>query len=1160
MAEQTFPQLSFAINNGSTANTIYITTDATQNQLTFQIMTNTAATGFSPAAEVVPMSQAGGEQGSLLYLDLSNLNLSADEFSALSFSAAGWEFESFPSSQTVGMTPTSAVTLNADPGDAINVSIAGLALANPPSGSSVQLTVTYYHVTNVTSGNLGIPANFKVLLQLPPDTHDADLHQAIAVAVTQPYIVTSIADFADVANSLSLVFSPGPNPTTVKATEETAFTLTFVYAGQNPGYGALTTTANALQMSVISGTLGQNWTITPGKDQQNPSWLLQPPAGQPIIGSGVQSTVQFLIQNIETTFQPGPTVLFLSYTGVPGYQDGSYAILLEKVPHVDIQSFTVTPNPVTLTDGKAQVTLNWEAYNAGTLTLMPLYQDVTGKSSFVATITDTTTFTLQADGLQLANAGNVAFKNAEAVVYPVINSFEAAPTAIYYKDFPRDVGLIWNVNTNQRVELLSSLGTSDPNQYKGVDSVTKTLTAPQMITLVPEGQESNLLLRRSLVINAFQAKPQSQSLSAAASYVAVAPNAGFVAAVNTSANQVSFLDSIGYQAIGSAVPVGKSPQGLAFSPDGSLLYVANAGDGTVSVIEATATGSTPPYSFATVATPQVGGAPQQVAVSPDGKYIYVTVDNGTQAGSLVVLQNQGDNQFSQLTSITAGINPRGVAVSPSGAQIFVANQGDNTIGVIGLSGGVHAPVNTITNVQSQPNGLAVTADGNTLLVACSGSNTVFAISTKYAGTSPRTALTVGKTPRQIAMAPGGAYAFVTNQGDGTVSLIGIYGSAQSCKVLESAIATGSSPLGIAVSPEGGLAVVANSTGSTLTVLTLATYQEQTQPAPVGALPTNVAVSPDGSQVVAWHNATIAMQQKPSTGLYVYDRSSGTVTAQMQGTQVVDCVFAPIAKFNTAYVLQLGSSQINVINTATFQPQTPIAIPSKDGTGSRSPVDIAMSADGTLLFAVVADGNRQYSLVVYEASISDAYYKPISDVTLFTASASATYILLGIVPDGSVAFVVDSVDGELWKVSLTNSSYQVISTPAKLGNVPGAIAVMPDGSKVFVLNKGGFYNSFSVVDSATMEVQNVFLPENITAVSLNDITITPDGTRLLASDGISAGIRVIDTATFRFIQTISWTSNIRDPYGIAVLPDGSQIFTANVNSGNVGIIQQVQPGN
>jgi DNA-binding beta-propeller fold protein YncE len=50
--------------------------------------------------------------------------------------------------------------------------------------------------------------------------------------------------------------------------------------------------------------------------------------------------------------------------------------------------------------------------------------------------------------------------------------------------------------------------------------------------------------------------------------------------------------------------------------------------------------------------------------------------------------------------------------------------------------------------------------------------------------------------------------------------------------------------------------------------------------------------------------------------------------------------------------------------------------------------------------------------------------------------------------------------------------------------------------------------------------------------------------------------VIDAVSLRFIQTISWDSKVSGPLGIAVLPDGSQIFTANLNSNNIGIIRQV----
>jgi len=1163
---QAFPQLSFQINNQDAANTIYITTDPTVNKLTFAISTNTNGTLFTPG-QLVPKSQAGTATGSLLYLDLTALNMSSQEFAALTFSAQGWTFQGFTDSgQVVCMTPTSNVTLNSGAGNAIDVSIGNLTLSNPPSSESVQLVTTAYRVQNITLGNLGIPTNFKVLLQVPPDKKDRDLHDSLQLNVPQIFVVNSIPSYTPVANSLSFTLSPGSTKRKIVAGDDTEFVVTFVYADAVPGYGALATPQQAVQFAVTAGINAQSWSITPGTNLQNPSWLLKPPSGKPIIGSGAQSTVEFLIGNIVTNFQPGPTLMLVSYSGVPGYQDGSYAVLLQKTPHVDIQSLTVTPNPTHLVNGQAQVTLNWTVYNGGTLTLMPLYQDVTGKTSFTATIRDTTVFTLEAQGLQLANAGNIAFKNVQAKVLPVINSFDADPSAIYKGDFSRNVYLSWNVNTNENVVISSSVSgpgvvSGDSNQYPPIGSVTKSISRPQMLTLSPVNDQSNLMLRRNIVLSAFDVQPTTMNTSFGASYVLAAPNAGFVAATNTAQNQIAILDTLGYQTMGSTVATGKAPLGMAFSSDGSTIFVANSGDGTVSIVNVTATGAMPPYSIASGGTLTAGGSPQQVALSPDGMYLYVSVDNGTEtAGSLVVFKKNGTT-FKQFTSITIGKSPRGVAVAPSGAQIFVANFTDNTVSVIGVSNsGGHSLVNTIANLQSGPVGLAVTPDGGTLLVACSGSNTVFGINTEFPGVSPRTSYTVGSSPRQIVVAPGGAYAYVANYGDGTLSLLSYDVNPQNCKVLKSGIPAGTNPSSLTLPSKGGVVTVANNGQNSLTVVTLAEYQGQPQSPSVVAQPTSVATSPDGGQVWVWHNSLLNIRGSgASTGFSVYETQSGTVTQQMAGTQVIDCVIAPVAGVNRAFLTQVNLNAISVLDTNTYQPTHTLTIQPRPSALNRYPTSLGISGDGSRVCAVVSDGQGAYSLVVYETDFATDTYTLVADLQMFTTSPQPTFVLLAVGPDGSSVFVVDSISGKLWKVQEDGTgAYAVVQTPVMVGSIPSAITILPDGSKVFVFNKGGLTNSISIVDAQNLGVQTVFLPEIVTSISINDIVASPDGTKIFATDGVAAGIRVLDARSLRFVQTISWTANVQFPFGIAVLPDGSRIFTANVNSNNLGIIQQVQP--
>ena len=66
---------------------------------------------------------------------------------------------------------------------------------------------------------------------------------------------------------------------------------------------------------------------------------------------------------------------------------------------------------------------------------------------------------------------------------------------------------------------------------------------------------------------------------------------------------------------GTPIKVGSGPDVLAISPDGRILYVANAVSNTVTPV---VTGSNTP------GTPiKVGSGPDALAISPDGRILYV---------------------------------------------------------------------------------------------------------------------------------------------------------------------------------------------------------------------------------------------------------------------------------------------------------------------------------------------------------------------------------------------------------------------------------------------------------------------------------------------------------------------------------------------------------
>jgi DNA-binding beta-propeller fold protein YncE len=1162
MENADYGQLSFQINNKNTngsvvENTIYTTEDADKNDLTLVIRA-TVNTTFTQG-DIVSMEKAPDGAGSLLYLDLKKLDLKDDEFNNLVFECKGWVFGAPDKDEPIKcMTPDSEdIDLNV--GEAINISIKGMAFSQPPSQDDVDLIVTYFHVKDIAKKTSRRYTLFSVRLQNPPEGN-IDLQEYLKVEVDQNYILSNNKEGCEpLTNKISLIFSPRKKEAReIIAGDSTAFKVKFTYADGSPGYGALTTIKAAGGFDIKNGVSDSKWEINKVEQAEKLFWVLKPTKGEPILGKGTGSTVEIIIDKIYTEFQPGPTLMLVSYSGLDGYQDGAYWIRLDKIPHVSIEKFSIEPNPARFgkseggSDPTAEVTISWKVWDAGSVELKPFDERFTdNEGKIIKKLDGTTPLMLRAYGLGPDNR-NVADKNETAKVMPVINSLLAKPSAVYCKDFSRDIKLSWNVDNLKGIKLHSSVTGDDSKTYDHIGNIKTEIYEPQMFTLMPRGDEANLLLRRRIVISAFDILPNNIEMGSPPGFVASSPNAGFMAATIPSKDHLIILDSLGCNEIGDPIGTGKGPQGLAFSLDGSRIFVANSGDGTVSVIEVKPTGYAPAFKFTSVNSIKVGGKPQQLAVSPDGKYIYITVENA-EDGSLVILEDKGNGKFSTLLTFPIGPFPRGVAVSPTGAKIFAASSGNNTVSVIGHSSlGGHFLVGSIENLQSKPKGLAVTPDGRTLLVACSEGNKVFGINTENTA-SARLTFDVGGSPEQIAVAPGGAYAFVTNSGDGTVSLLE-YGDKSG--VLEKSIKVGKGPNGIAVSSEGGLVFVADQGGSSLTILTLAQYHEETKPKEVGEQPTNIAVAPDGSKALVWHNSAVDFGGNPFTGVYVYERASQTATHLMEGSEIIGCVFSPIPKTNTAFMTQYKKSSITILDTENYSLVGNIPIKKSTKEEDRYPQNLAISADGTRLFALVHNGNSEYSLVVFNTNVG---YDMLSDIPIFTSQPTFKYLCVS--PDGSKAFAVCSVDSNLW-IARRNADgkYTVDKEPIKLGRFPGAVVVTPDGSKVFVLNKGGSKphstNSFSVVDTDSLQVKTYNLPYSKSYVSLRDIAISPDGTKIFATDESYPGIKVIDAVSLRFIQTISWDSKVSGPLGIAVLPDGSQIFTANLNSNNIGIIRQV----
>ncbi len=269
---------------------------------------------------------------------------------------------------------------------------------------------------------------------------------------------------------------------------------------------------------------------------------------------------------------------------------------------------------------------------------------------------------------------------------------------------------------------------------------------------------------------------------------------------------------------GSGIKVGSEPVGVVVTPDGKTAYVTNYGSESVTPIEVAT--NTPGSEI------KVGSFPKAIALTPDGKTAYVVNEDGDSVTPIEVATNKPGSE------IKVGIHPVAVAVTPDGKTAYVANSGSESVTPIEVA--TNKPGSEI-KVGSEPNGVAVTPDGKTAYVTNFGSDTVTPI--EVATNKPGSEIKVGSFPWGVAVTQDGKTAYVVNFGSDTVTPIEVATNKPG-----SEIKVGSEPDQVAVTPDGKSAYVANRGSATVTPIEVATNKPGSE-VKVGSDPYGVAVTP-----------------------------------------------------------------------------------------------------------------------------------------------------------------------------------------------------------------------------------------------------------------------------------------------------------------------------
>lgn len=314
--------------------------------------------------------------------------------------------------------------------------------------------------------------------------------------------------------------------------------------------------------------------------------------------------------------------------------------------------------------------------------------------------------------------------------------------------------IVVNANNGQPTDLNTGIGPSASqfdvsgdtnlgNRRTGLNPVQAVVTPSYLAFVLNQGDSSvsvfGLLLSNPTISTTFL-EP-----NAGATYIDAVNSTAFVS--ETALNRVAVVDS-NLPGAKSYLDVGPAPGVLAVTPDGSKVYVANTGDGTLSVISV--------KDNAVQGSPiALGGVPVSIAMQTSGTYVFVVNSSG---GAFSVIDTSTDKEVQRFSGLS---NPTKVVWDNALQRVYVVNSGSNTINIYNGAAPSLQLLRTV-NLSGSPIGLAALDNGAKFYVLYGGNpGRVDVFNTQsFQRTST---ITVQNNPVSMSAAPGSSKVYVVNQ-------------------------------------------------------------------------------------------------------------------------------------------------------------------------------------------------------------------------------------------------------------------------------------------------------------------------------------------------------------------------------------------------------------
>lgn len=305
----------------------------------------------------------------------------------------------------------------------------------------------------------------------------------------------------------------------------------------------------------------------------------------------------------------------------------------------------------------------------------------------------------------------------------------------------------------------------NPPPTPSIDGTISVGSMPEAIAITPDGKNayvSNIDSKDISVIDTSKNMTTSTIpiVAGPPQYLAISPDGKriYVTLYDPTAgiHAVAVIDASA-KIVSAIIPVGLRPYGLATTPDGSEVYVADHDSAAISVIDA--------MTNKVAGTIAVAPNPHWIAFSPDGRTAYVA-NHESNVMSVI------DTATRSVTSVVStGRSPHSVAVSPDGRQVDVADYDSNAVTVIDA---FRRTVSATVPVGTNPRCVAYSPDGRSVYIVSEGSDTLAIIDARTNILADN--VVIGHSPTVGVVSPNGHRVYVVNQGSNTVSVVRVASS------------------------------------------------------------------------------------------------------------------------------------------------------------------------------------------------------------------------------------------------------------------------------------------------------------------------------------------------------------------------------------------------